>query len=343
MKKRKKPFYYIITLFLIFLFFLSAKPVSSLYELKYFCQDDICQENGQVTFSFNLYQETLNVNYLTAYIKDVSTDSIIAARPNLNLLVTPEKNQTFLVSGKFPVVVSSKPLKIVPCFSFYAANSSGGGTGKEEQVCGETPFEILVYTKPELSCTSSETCPSGFGCENSISCYPLKCGYCQYPEQHQCVSYQCCDSSQCAENEYCSNHNCEAFDCGNAGKAVNHSCTKLECPADEHILNGQCEKLQCAQNEKAENNQCVKIECNNQSVLVNGNCVAIKCAEGQIIQNQKCVERKCGFFQSSTKNGCSFNSRLFFKILIFLIIIIPVGIFLYLKFKQQHPEGLNGI
>jgi len=343
MKKRKKSFYCTIALLFISLFFLSAKPVSSLYELNYFCQSDICQENGQVTFSFNLYQKTLNVGYLTIYIKDASTDSIIATRSNLNLLVTPEKNQTLLVSGKFPAVISSKPLKIIPCFSFYAANSSRGDTGKEEQVCGDTPFEIRVYTKSELSCTSSETCPSGFGCENNTSCVPLKCGYCQHPEQHQCMSYQCCGSSQCAENEYCNNYNCKAFDCGNAGKAVNHSCIKLECPANEHILNGQCEKLHCTQDEKAENNQCVKIECSNQSVLVNGNCVAIKCAEGQTIQNQKCAERKCSFFQSPTKNGCIFNSRLFFKILIFLVIIIPAGIFLYLKFKQQHPEGLNGI
>jgi hypothetical protein len=150
-------------------------------------------------------------------------------------------------------------------------------------VCSEK-----AYCWADWQCLQNETC-------EEEACEELKCGACQYIQDHKCVSYECCENDDCNDEEQCISNFCLSLSCKENEQAINHSC--VECKEDEGIVNGSCEKLACGEGEG----------------IINHKCVKLGCEEDEQIQNNKCIKLSCGFLQKPADHKCTNVFILFLK------------------------------
>ncbi len=76
--------------------------------------------------------------------------------------------------------------------------------------CGtDTDPSISSFTDRDTSCQNSDQCPADMQCTDN-RCQTVICEYCQYVENHVCVSYDCCTNEDCMIWQSCVDHECIA-------------------------------------------------------------------------------------------------------------------------------------
>jgi hypothetical protein len=162
-----------------------------------------------------------------------------------------------------------------------------------------------------LNCKYNSECTSDEACINSL-CTKLNCGDCQYLEDHECKSYECCSENDCKGTQTCEQKSCVEINCETNKHANNHVCV-WNCVGNSN----------CNQNE----------EC------INHNCYELKCANNEISVNHKCNLLNCGFFKKPTNHECVNNPvTISFSVIILLILIILICVVSYVNYHKKGEK-----
>lgn len=121
-------------------------------------------------------------------------------------------------------------------------------------------------------------------------------------------SVRCETDADCSEEDYCKDSVCKPLRCRECGYIADHKCFVYEC----------CSSESCKENQACVDNLCVNLNCN----------------EDEYFENHQCKD--CNIFQKAEEQGCSFNSRLFIKIILAIGIIAVVFGILYIKMKISY-------
>ena len=142
----------------------------------------------------------------------------------------------------------------------------------------------------------------------------VACGYCQYPENGSCVSYQCCADADCGANSSCSGHRCtlrQGCRYGNPPCGENEECANNACALRKGCAYGN---PPCPANASCSNNACVlKSGCQygNPSCGANYDCIGNGCVlkPGCAYGNPGCdADHDCIANQCVLKAGCQYGN-----------------------------------
>ena len=270
--------------------------VSALYEISYSCEDGLCTPGAKVSFEIKLIHINLSTKYTSIKILD-EKENVLGIKTNLDLVVTPEQNESTTILGFIPD--SEESLNLFPCFTFIPLDNLDAA---EETTCGKDIFILDINSLAQLQCETDDDCSEGRVCDESL-CKKLICNDCQFIQNHRCFSFECCNDGSCASNEICTDNRCNELICDENAYADNHECITLECRENEYKDGKRCKRLRCKSNEYIKNHECKKLSCN--------------------------------FFQEPKENKCGIDFRLIIKITLALgVTAVVLGIF-YVKKKQE--------
>jgi len=129
----------------------------------------------------------------------------------------------------------------------------------------------------------------------------ITCGPCQYFYNGVCINYECCNSTQCMDNEYCApDHTCVALRCGWHQIAEDHRCVNYECLAD----------ADCLDNQKCENRTCVDVVCEEGLYAIDHGCYEKRCLNNddcptdERCHNGACKPIDCGYCAFPVNHTC---------------------------------------
>jgi len=122
--------------------------------------------------------------------------------------------------------------------------------------------KYVYYVDYNLYCKYDSECASNEACIKS-ECTKLNCDACQYLEDHQCKSYECCADRDCSSSENCEEHTCFDLKCEYNEHPENHICIwncvdNSVCDWNKECKDHSCNELSCdGFFKKASNHQCV--------------------------------------------------------------------------------------
>jgi len=271
------------------------------------------------------------------------------------IFVDPDDQLTILLNATLPELESAWNLTYYPCIRIALPKDHReyrSKYGLERTICPNEVFSTLI-----AECNTSLMCLMDEKCE-AYDCKKLDCSDCQYIENHNCYSYECCKPEDCAYNETCFDHKCEQFSCKFYEHIENHECTVLYCDADELYINHRCIKLNCSYDEYVDNHRCRKLECKENEVIGNHSCVQLKCAFDEVAINHQCQKLnckdneaivdhnceplECNFYEYSKNHKCHIDYIFIKNFSMEFVIWIMIILFIYLIehiYRKRHPKG----
>ena len=127
---------------------------------------------------------------------------------------------------------------------------------------------------PAVCCANDTQCPFDQQCTDG-KCAPVSCE-CGVVQNHRCIPYRCCYSSQCSSNENCVDHVCvlkTPEQCTPPDCCVNDG----QCAATEQCAVGKCAPVSCGCG-FIQNHQCIPYRC---------------CSDSQCNSNENCINHVC--------------------------------------------------
>ena len=262
----------------------NADLLYNIYNITYNCKDDICIEGQTAEWLIAIYNKGSKVvEYTTIELLNSFNNGVIAElkipffplssyRGDV-IVVKQNEKVTINLTGKLPKANYQQDLFYYPCFTTTITDSYIiARYGKyESRYCYKENLSM-----PITQCISDKHCGDNEFCRFN-SCINLKCGKCQYIENHACADYECCDSEQCDFNEICKNNICEKLNCNVNEYIENRTCKVLNCGFDEYIVNKTCRKLNCSYDEYIFNNTCNKLDCAESEYIGEHECKPLNC------------------------------------------------------------------
>ena len=273
---------------------LMAGQSSALYTIEPSC-GNVCIANLPSKYNVTFTHNTPTAYYLVTLTDNV-TGKVVASSGDIELIV--EQQESILIDGFFP---EPGNYLLVPCFKFAPLDEQLQPKTAQLSLCGEHVQLLKTISLEDAECRVDSECSPTQKCTN-FACENIVCTDCQYIQDQQCLTYQCCDNSFCSKDELCTNHKCEKVSCAENQQVVNHSCE--DCEGDQSSLDQKCVRLDCKDNEKAENHECTAL--------------------------------KCALFMKAVDHECSVNSRFIYRILLSLAIIALIGLVFYHYWNRQQ-------
>ena len=149
------------------------------------------------------------------------------------------------------------------------------------------------------TCCEDTGCLGEQDCVNH-ACVEPKCGYCEYLENHACLSWQCCENKDCMDEEFCDSHECKPLECLECQYILDHACNFYDCCKDSDCGSGftcvdnECIE-ECGECQYSVDNLCVDYECCSDDVCVDDMrcqdnfCVPVVCSAGETVIGHKCI------------------------------------------------------
>lgn len=270
---------------IIVMSFIQATPYVTQWVSSKDCPNE-CIEGRYITFDIGI-KNYGSSSFTIKYIEIRDRSNKVFAWESTNKALAPNE-QTIItnVDGWLPPPTSSSTLYYKICV--YTKEEHWYGSTYDWDCSSEK--DMQVTPAGDIDCDYDWECSENQQCTNH-KCNTLIPGECQYVENHQIKSYECCSDSDCLSDEICEGHICQSIWCS-CGYIENHECIKYEC----------CQDFDCPENHYCSNHKCITYECtqdsdcnDDQYCSYNKECLTVNWCDPttQYVENHKCNDYEC--------------------------------------------------